>query len=330
MSQTALLRLTQSSAPEPYPGVTVAHSHSQPGRTQPSQESVMDTSLAIRVAHAHKAFGARPANPLTRLNTAGGQAAPTHTAVALDDVSFDVRRGEIFGVLGPNGSGKSTLIRLIATLLLPDGGHVSVFGHDVAGEPRAVQALVNRVSLDNGFFKKLSPVENLLYGARLYGVRPGETRRRVLDLLGRLGLAREDFFRPMEVLSRGEQQKVAIARAFLSEPRVLLLDEPTTGLDPRSRREVQAFVRELRDRQGATVLLTTHDMHEAESLCDRVAIVDHGRIVALDTPARLRQSVARPGPEPTLEDAFLALTARPPVHSSAVRGDGRPNEEPLV
>jgi len=278
----------------------------------------MDTNIAIEVAHAHKVFGAGPNQSLTRLNTAGDTAraaGPARTTVALDDISFDVRRGEIFGLVGPNGSGKSTLIRLVATLLLPDGGHVSVFGHDVAGEPRAVQSLINRVALETSFFKKLSPVENLLYGARLYGVRPGETRRQVLDLLGRLGLRRHDLFRPMEALSRGLQQKVAIARAFLSEPRVLLLDEPTTGLDPRSRLDVQAFVRELRDQNGTTVLLTTHDMHEAESLCDRVAIVDHGRLVALDTPARLRQSIARPGDDtnaqpPSLEDVFLALTGR--------------------
>jgi ABC-2 type transport system ATP-binding protein len=117
----------------------------------------------------------------------------------------------------------------------------------------------------------------------------------------------------MEVLSRGVQQKVAIARAFLSEPRVLLLDEPTTGLDPRARRDVQAFVRALRDQHGTTVLLTTHDMQEAESLCDRIAIMDRGRLVALDTPARLRQSVAAEVNQegaPSLEDAFLALTAR--------------------
>jgi ABC-2 type transport system ATP-binding protein len=278
----------------------------------------MDTNIAIEVAHAHKVFGGRTTNPLTRLNTAGGQstaAGPARSTVALDDISFEVRRGEIFGVLGPNGSGKSTLIRLIATLLQPDGGHIRVFGHDAAANPRAVQTLINRVAAENSFFKKLSAVENLLYGAKHYGVRPGETRRHVLDLLAHLGLGTSELFRPLETLSRGVQQKVAIARAFLSEPRVLLLDEPTTGLDPRSRREVQDFIRALRDQHGTTVLLTTHDMQEAESLCDRLAIVDHGRIVALDTPERLRQSIAQPEAHddcnaPSLEDAFLALTSR--------------------
>jgi ABC-2 type transport system ATP-binding protein len=281
----------------------------------------MDTPVAIRVAHAHKTFSARVQTPLTRLHTDGGQATaagPARSTVAVEDVSFEVRRGEIFGVLGPNGSGKTTLIRLIATLLRPDGGQVSIFGHDVASEPRAAQAFINRVAAEASFFKKLSPVENLLYGARVTGSHPGETRRRVLDVLARLGLERDDYYRPMEVLSRGVQQKVTIARAFLNEPRVLLLDEPTTGLDPRARRDVQAFVRALRDRHGTTVLLTTHDMQEAETLCDRVAILDRGRLIAVDTPDRLRRSVAAPGTDtdrdvPSLEDAFLALTtsARP-------------------
>lgn len=331
MSQIALPQLTQPSAPHP---AETAHRPLMPALPQrpPAQEPAMPSPFAIQVAHAHKVFGARPHSPLTRLNAEGVKAGltgpasaggPARSTVALDDISFDVRPGEIFGVLGPNGSGKTTLLRLIATLLLPDDGRVSVFGHDVAGEPRAVQAFINRVAAEASFFKKLSPVENLLYGARVTGTRPGETRRRVVEVLARLGLHPDDYYRPMEVLSRGAQQKVAIARSFLSEPRVLLLDEPTAGLDPRARRDVQAFVRALRDQHGTTVLLTTHDMHEAENLCDRVAILDHGRVVALDTPARLRQSIARAGTEescvvPSLEDAFLALTSQ-----------ARPVEEPV-
>lgn len=326
MSQLQPPSLTHLPAPDP----GAASDRLAPARLQrvsprgrPAQEPAMDTSVAIRVAHAHKAFSARVQTPLTRLHTDGGQATaagPARSTVAVDDVSFDVRRGEIFGVLGPNGSGKTTLIRLIATLLRPDGGQVSVFGHDVAAEPRAVQAFINRVAAEASFFKKLSPVENLLYGARVTGSHPGETRRRVLDVLARLGLARDDYYRPMEVLSRGVQQKVAIARAFLNEPRVLLLDEPTTGLDPRARRDVQAFVRALRDQHGTTVLLSTHDMQEADSLCDRVAILDHGRLVAVDTPARLRRSVAdEHGAVPSLEDAFLALTtATRPVEEAVL------------
>ena len=209
----------------------------------------------------------------------GAQAAATSRS---EPRSLEIRRREIFGVLGPNGSGKSTLIRLIATLLIPDGGRITVFGRDVVEEARAVQTLINRVSVEASFFKKLSPMENLMYGARLYGVSASETRARVKDILSRLGLEQKTIYRPMEEMSRGMQQKVAIARAFLSQPVLLLLDEPTTGLDPRSKREVQAFVRELRDTHDATILLTTHDMVEAEALCDRIAILNHGEIVALD------------------------------------------------
>jgi ABC-2 type transport system ATP-binding protein len=230
--------------------------------------------------------------------------------VAVDRVSFNVQQGEIFGVLGPNGSGKSTLIRLIATLLLPDEGELKVFGYDVVRQPRQVQTLINRVSVEASFFKKLSPMENLLYGARLYGLDGRETRKLVVEILTRLGLEKRAIYNPMEEMSRGMQQKVAIARALLTRPRLLLLDEPTTGLDPRSKREVQDVVRELRDEHGTTILLTTHDMLEADALCDRVAIIDGGKIVALDTPDGLKQLITHNGNQPTLEDVFLELTGK--------------------
>jgi ABC-2 type transport system ATP-binding protein len=231
--------------------------------------------------------------------------------VAVDRVSFQVRRGEVFGILGPNGSGKSTLVRCIATLLLPDEGRITVFGHDVLQEEMAVKQLINRVSVEASFFKKLTPMENLLYGARLYGLGAREARQRILKVLKRLGLKKETAFRPMEEMSRGMQQKVAIARAFLTRPILLLLDEPTTGLDPRSKREVQTFMEELRDNHDATILLTTHDMQEADALCDRIAILDEGRIVALDTPAGLKDLVpGTSGHDPTLEDVFMELTGK--------------------
>ena len=231
--------------------------------------------------------------------------------VAVDHVSLHVQRGEVFGILGPNGSGKSTLVRCIATLLLPDEGCISVFGHDVLREEMAVKRLINRVSVEASFFKKLTPMENLIYGARLYGVGARQARERALEVLQRLGLKREAIFRPMEEMSRGMQQKVAIARAFLTQPILLLLDEPTTGLDPRSKREVQAFLEELRDTHDATILLTTHDMQEADALCDRIAILDDGHIVALDTPTGLKALVPRTnGHDPTLEDVFMELTGK--------------------
>ncbi len=249
--------------------------------------------------------------------SSNGDAAPALKAkrgktivTAVDDVSFEVQRREIFGVLGPNGSGKSTLIRVLSTLLLPDEGSVSVFGYDVERDEMQVKRLINRVSVDAAFFKKLSPRENLLYGARLYGVTGREADRKARDILKRLGLRDSSYNSPMEDMSRGMQQKVAIARAFLTQPILLLLDEPTTGLDPRSKIEVQAFVNELRDVHDATILITTHDMNEADALCDRIAILDEGRIVALDTPEGLKRLVRRNGNEPTLEEVFMQLTGK--------------------
>ncbi len=261
---------------------------------------------AIQVQDAYKKFG-KTSHPIWKR---GIELAATGKAVkvAVDHVTFTVGEGEIFGVLGPNGSGKSTLIRLIATLLLPDAGSITVFGQDVVRQSRQVQRQINRVSVEASFFKKLSPMENLLYGARLYGMEGKETRRRVVEILSRLGLEKDAVSQPMEEMSRGMQQKVAIARALLSQPRLLLLDEPTTGLDPRSKREVQAVIRELNEQHGTTILLTTHDMGEAEALCHRIAIVDNGKIVALDTPQALKRLIPRNGHEPTLEDVFLELT----------------------
>ncbi len=280
-------------------------------------------SDAIIVNHVYKQFGKsdeawwkRPwhksVNGNGHKNGNGHQNGNGHKplTVAVDRISFSVQEGEIFGVLGPNGSGKSTLIRLIATLLLPDDGSILVFGQDVVRYPMEVQRLINRVSVEASFFKKLSPMENLLYGARLYGLDGRETRRRVVEILTRLGLEEKAIFRPMEEMSRGMQQKVAIARALLSRPRLLLLDEPTTGLDPRSKREVQAVIEELNQVHGTTILLTTHDMVEADNLCNRIAIIDGGKIVALDTPMALKQIITRNGHEPTLEDVFLELTGK--------------------
>jgi ABC-2 type transport system ATP-binding protein len=244
---------------------------------------------------------------------------------AVEDISLTIRRREIMGVLGSNGSGKSTLIRLISTLLIPDKGTVKVFGHDVTKEERAVQRLINRVSVEAAFFRKLSPLENLLYSARLYGIPASDARRQVFEILTRLGIKPDRIRQPLEHMSRGMQQKVAIARAFLTAPILLLLDEPTTGLDPRSKADVQVFVRELRDTHDATILLTTHDMDEAEALCDRIAIIDGGRIVALDTPQALKEDVARlrgdPSHEVTLTEVFMNYTGRDWEQDEAEEGD---------
>ena len=227
-------------------------------------------------------------------------------ASALDGVSLTVARGECVAVLGQNGSGKSTLVRVLATLLLHERGQVRVFGHDVAREEQAVRRLVNRVSVEASFFKRLSARENLAYAARFYGLTPGRTRTRVPEILEAVGFPAARARVPMEELSRGMQQKVALARALLTAPTLLLLDEPTTGLDPRSKRDVQAFIAGMRETHDTTTLLCTHDMAEAEVLADRVGILDRGRLLALESPAALRRRYGAG----TLEDAFLAATGR--------------------
>jgi ABC-2 type transport system ATP-binding protein len=225
-------------------------------------------------------------------------------AAALDAVSFTIARGECVAVLGQNGSGKSTLVRLLSTLLLPDGGSARVFGHDVVREEGAVKRLVNRVSVEASFFKRMSARENLAYAARFYGLTPARTRRQIPEILDRVGFPAERAGAPMEELSRGMQQKVALARALLTSPTLLLLDEPTTGLDPRSRREVQDFISEVRTAHDTTTLLCTHDMREAEALADRVGILDRGRLLALEPSDALRRRYGARD----LEDAFLAAT----------------------
>ncbi|CAN5536968.1 hypothetical protein BH23CHL6_BH23CHL6_07930 [soil metagenome] len=230
---------------------------------------------------------------------------------AVNDVSLRIERGEIYGILGANGSGKSTLIRLVSTLLTFEEGRVEVFGHDIERDEMAVKRLINRVSVDAAFFKKLSPAENLLYASRLYGLDARHARREAVRILARLGIAESRMSRPLEQMSRGMQQKVAIARAILTSPVLLLLDEPTTGLDPRSKLDVQAFIEELRDEHDATIVLTTHDLDEAERLCVRIGLLNDGRLVAEGTAAQLKDQVsAQLGRPATLHDVFMTYTGR--------------------
>jgi ABC-type multidrug transport system, ATPase component len=231
--------------------------------------------------------------------------------IAIDDVSIRLERGEIYGLLGANGSGKSTFIRLVSGLLTLDAGRVEVFGHDLVREEMAVKRLINRVSVDAAFFKKLSPAENLSFAARLYGLDSGEARRKAAQIMARLGIGEKRMSRPVEQMSRGMQQKVAIARAILTSPTLLLLDEPTTGLDPRSKLDVQTFIEELQADHDATILLTTHDLAEADRLCGRIGILAGGRLAAEETPERLKARVAfEYGLPPTLESAFMQYTGR--------------------
>jgi ABC-2 type transport system ATP-binding protein len=201
------------------------------------------------------------------------------------------------------------VIRILGTLLTPDAGRATVFGWDVVSEPLAVRRHVNRVSVEAAFFKELSPWENMLYAARLYGGGEAGTRQRVAGILDRLGLPHDTIDQPMKQLSRGQQQKVAIARSFLTAPSLLLMDEPTTGLDPRSKKEVQSLLQALRAEREVTVLLCTHDMDEAAALCDRVLMMDGGHVLADGSPEELIRLYGA-GERATLEDAFMHLTGK--------------------
>lgn len=225
---------------------------------------------------------------------------------ALKKVTFTIERGECVAILGQNGSGKSTLVRLLSTLLLEDGGEARIFGHDAFREARLIRRLVNRVSVEASFFKKMSAQENLSYAARFYGMTPAQTRTAIPEILAKVGFPPDRRTESMMNLSRGMQQKVALARALLTSPVLLLLDEPTTGLDPRSKREVQEFIREVRRTHDATILLCTHDMAEAEALAERVGLLDRGELLFLEPVAEVKR---RYGVE-TLEEAFFAATGR--------------------
>jgi ABC-2 type transport system ATP-binding protein len=252
---------------------------------------------AVRVENLRKEFrrGGKK-KPFTR----------RRRVAALKDVTFTMERGETLAILGQNGSGKSTLVRLLSTLLLHDGGTAMVFEHDVFKDPRAVRRLVNRVSVEASFFKKMSAAENLSYAARFYGMSARETRGKIPEILARVGFPPDRRGEPMEHLSRGMQQKVALARALLTSPVVLLLDEPTTGLDPRSKLEVQQFIREIRKTHDSTILLCTHDLAEAETLADRIGILDRGELLTLEPPDDLKRRYEAD----TLEEAFFAATGR--------------------
>jgi ABC-2 type transport system ATP-binding protein len=271
------------------------------------------TALATTAAPAPRAVEAVPAvevvdlrKDFLRRDRKAGRFARKRRAPALRGVTFTMQRGETVAILGQNGSGKSTLVRLLSTLLLPDGGRASIFGNDVVRDGRSVRKLVNRVSVEASFFKKMSAGENLAYAARFYGMGPSETRVKVPEILERVGFPVDRRGEPMENLSRGMQQKVALARALLTAPVLLLLDEPTTGLDPRSKLEVQEFIREMREEHDSTVLLCTHDLVEAETLAERVGILDRGQLLALEPADELKRRYHAD----TLEEAFFAATGR--------------------
>jgi ABC-2 type transport system ATP-binding protein len=230
--------------------------------------------------------------------------------VALDCGGFQVRRGEIFGVLGTRCSGKSALVRCFADRLRADEDRITISGQSVLRDEAAVKRLINRVLADGSLFQKLTPLENLLYGARLYSLGEQAARACAIEVLRQMGFDEETMVRPVEDLNTRVQRKLAAACASLTQPVFLLLDEPTRGLSPTAKRDAQSFIEELRNVYNATILLTTRDIWEAETLCDRVAILNEGQIVAVDTPKGLKDLVPRTnGHAPTLGDVLVKLAS---------------------
>ncbi len=210
--------------------------------------------------------------------------------IALRDVNLEILKGELFGLLGPNGAGKTTLIKILATLLAPSSGRAWVAGFDVVQEPHKIRPIINMVSGGEASgYGLLTVRENLWMFAQFYGMPTSEANRRIEELLHRVGLT-EWMHTKTSQLSTGMRQKMNVVRGFLTDPEILFLDEPTLGLDVNAARQIRQFIREwLEEHPGRTILLTTHYMQEAEELCDRVAIIDQGRIVACDSPASLKQ-----------------------------------------
>ena len=208
---------------------------------------------------------------------------------ALNGVSFDVRSAELFGLLGPNGSGKTTLFRILSTLMVPVSGHAKILGHDVARDPGLLRHQIGVVFQAQSIDVKLTAAENLWHQGHLYGLRGTALRNRMQEMLERVGLA-DRAQEKAETFSGGMQRRLELAKGLLHHPSVLLMDEPTTGLDPGARRDVWQYLATLRDKERVTVLITTHLMEEAER-CDRLAILNEGKVVALGTPDELKHEI---------------------------------------
>jgi ABC-2 type transport system ATP-binding protein len=235
---------------------------------------------AIRVEHLRRVYR----------TTIGTIRRRTKEVVAVEDISFNVQAGELFGLLGPNGAGKTTTVKVLTTLLVPTSGQVRVLGRGVVDEADTIRPRIGFIfGGERGLYTRLSAVDNLRYFASLYHLEPAQTKRRIPELLELVGLDGRGQEK-VEGYSRGMNQRVHLARMLLHEPDILFLDEPTMGLDPVGAREIRQVVRDLQ-LVRKTILLTTHTMFEADELCKRIAVINHGRIVALDTPAGLKRFV---------------------------------------
>jgi ABC-2 type transport system ATP-binding protein len=236
----------------------------------------MSVASAVEVVDVRRVFTPRKREPV----------------VALDGVSLAIPVGEVHGLLGPNGAGKTTLVKILSTVLLPSGGHASVCGYDVVSETKAVRPLIGIVfGGERGLYTRLSARQNLEYWGALYRLGGAEIKRRSAALLERVGLS-ERADQRVEEFSRGMKQRLHLARGLMGDAKVLFLDEPTTGMDPLAAREFRRLIGELKG-EGRTILLTTHDMVEAETVCDRVTLIDRGRLLATETPRSLGTLISR-------------------------------------
>lgn len=226
---------------------------------------------------------------------------------AVDGVSFTIYKGEIFGLLGPNGAGKTTTIRMLSTVLEPDSGDVTIGGYSVRRDANAVRSLIGVCPQELALYEELSALDNLVFFGRMVGLDGKEARAQAAARLELLGLEQRAKGR-VDKFSGGMKRRVNLAVSLMGHPELLFMDEPTVGIDPQSRNNIYDTIEGLRDK-GMTILYTTHYMEEADRLCDRVAIMDGGRIIAMDTPRELRSQIGPPD-QVTLEDVFLRLTGR--------------------
>ncbi len=235
---------------------------------------------AIQVNHLRRVFRA----------TLGVVKRSIKEVVAVEDISFEVQPGELFGLLGPNGAGKTTTVKMLTTLLIPTSGAAQVLGYDVVKQAEAIRPRIGFIfGGERGLYWRLSAIDNLRYFASLYQLDPDVTKQRIPYLLELVGLA-DRGREKVEGYSRGMKQRLHIARTLLHDPELLFLDEPSIGLDPVAAREMRRIVRDLQS-EKKTILLTTHYMYEADTLCQRIAVINQGRIIALDTPQGLKQHV---------------------------------------
>ncbi len=233
--------------------------------------------IAVDVQHLHKVFQ----------SIRGFWKQEKHPVVAVDDIAFTIGKGELFGMVGPNGAGKTTTVKMLSTLLLPTSGTAKIFGLDILKDTNKIRSRIGFTFGGNkGLYSRLSGLDNLKYFAELYKLAPDTINQRIKELLDVVGLTGREHDR-VETYSSGMQQRLHLARAMLHHPDLIFLDEPTVGIDPVGAREVRSLIKELAT-QGRTILLTSHYMYEVEELCNRIAIVDHGKIIALDTPGALK------------------------------------------